>query len=97
METMKDLSQLRNRIIQGDSVEILKIIPDNSVDLVFADPPYNLQLREELWRPNQTKVDAVNDNWDRFESFDEYDKFSKNWLVECKRILKYDGAIWVIG
>lgn len=91
------LSNIINTIIPGDTVEILKKIPDGSIDLVFADPPYNLQLREDLWRPNQTKVDAVNDSWDRFESFDQYDKFSKEWLTECKRVMKDDGAIWVIG
>ena len=86
-----------DKIIQGDCIEVLKKIPDNSVDLIFADPPYNLQLQEELWRPNQTKVDAVNDNWDKFTSFKDYDKFSYGWLKECRRILKKDGAIWVIG
>ncbi len=86
-----------NRIVKGDSIEILREIPSNSVDLIFADPPYNLQLKDELWRPNQTKVDAVTDEWDKFNSFEEYDKFSKQWLTECKRVLKKDGAIWVIG
>ena len=97
MVTIRDISQLRNSIISGDTVEILRTIPDNSVDLVFADPPYNLQLREELWRPNQTKVEAVKDIWDRFESFDQYDQFSKEWITECRRVLKDDGVIWVIG
>ena len=86
-----------NRIIQGDSIEVLREIPDKSVDMIFADPPYNLQLEGELWRPNQTKVDAVDDEWDKFASFDEYDNFSKQWLQECWRILKDDGTIWVIG
>ncbi|WP_393972061.1 DNA methyltransferase [Oxyplasma meridianum] len=97
MAIIKDISQLRNQILCGDTIKTLRVIPDNSVDLIFADPPYNLQLRDELWRPNQTKVDAVNDAWDRFESFDEYDQFSKQWLVECRRVLKEDGVIWVIG
>jgi len=86
-----------NKIIKGDCIEVLKKLPANSVDLIFADPPYNLQLQEELYRPNQTKVDAVNDEWDQFASFEEYDKFTHNWLKECKRVLKKNGTIWVIG
>lgn len=86
-----------NKIIQGNCIDVLKKLPDNSVDLIFADPPYNLQLQGELWRPNQTKVDAVNDSWDKFSSFSEYDQFSYEWLKECKRVLKKNGAIWVIG
>lgn len=86
-----------NNIIKGDCVEILKKLPENSVDLIFADPPYNLQLQGELYRPNQTKVSAVDDKWDKFSSFDEYDKFTYDWLKECKRVLKKDGSIWVIG
>ncbi len=86
-----------NKIIKGDCVEELKKFPNDSVDLVFADPPYNLQLQGELYRPNQTKVLAVNDKWDQFASFEEYDKFTYNWLKECRRILKKDGSIWVIG
>lgn len=94
---MSILKNFLNKIIQGDCVEILKQIPDNSIDLVFADPPYNLQLSGELYRPNQTKVDGVNDIWDKFSSFAEYDDFTKSWLKECKRVLKKDGTIWVIG
>jgi len=86
-----------NIIIRGDAIEELKKIPDNSVDLIFADPPYNMQLKKELYRPNNTKVDGVNDAWDKFGSFDEYDNFCISWLVECKRILKNTGSIWVIG
>jgi DNA modification methylase len=86
-----------NTIIKGDCTKVLKQIPDNSVDLIFADPPYNLQLQGELWRPNQTKVDAVNDKWDKFESFEEYDNFCEEWLTECRRVLKENGTIWVIG
>lgn len=86
-----------NKIIQGDCVEVLKGIPDDSVDLIFADPPYNLQLQRELYRPNQTKVDAVNDKWDQFSSFEEYDRFTHDWLKGCRKVLKKDGAIWVIG
>ena len=71
--------------------------PPQSVDLVFADPPYNLQLERELLRPNNTVVDGVDDDWDKFSSFADYDRFSRAWLAECRRILKPDGAIWVIG
>lgn len=86
-----------NEVYTGDCIELMKNIPDNSVDLIFADPPYNLQLNNELYRPNQTKVDAVDDEWDKFNSFDEYDEFSRKWLSECKRILKDTGSLWVIG
>jgi len=86
-----------NKIIKGDCIEVLKDIPENSVDLIFADPPYNLQLQGDLYRPNQTKVDGVDDKWDQFSSFEEYDKFTHDWLKECKKVLKKDGTIWVIG
>ena len=76
-----------NKIIQGDCVKILKTFPDDSIDLVFADPPYNLQLKNELVRPDNSKVNAVNDDWDKFSSFVQYDNFSENWLYECRRIL----------
>jgi len=89
--------QFLNKIIQGDCIETLKKLPENSVDLIFADPPYNLQLKNELYRPNHTKVNAVNDKWDKFASFNEYDTFTYDWLKECRRILKKDGSIWVIG
>ncbi|MDR1005615.1 MAG: site-specific DNA-methyltransferase [Bacteroidales bacterium] len=84
-------------IYQGDCIELLKKIPDNSVDLIFADPPYNLQLNGELYRPNQTKVDAVNDAWDKFSSKEDYDLFTEKWMQECFRILKNSGSFWVIG
>lgn len=86
-----------NKIIQGDCVEILKSLPNESIDLIFADPPYNLQLKKELSRPDNTKVNAVNDDWDKFSSFAEYDKFTYEWILECKRILKPNGTIWIIG
>ncbi|MBC7878557.1 MAG: site-specific DNA-methyltransferase [Anaerolineales bacterium] len=86
-----------NQILQGNCVEILKSLPENSVDLVFADPPYNLQLQNDLYRPNLTKVDAVNNNWDRFRSFAEYDGFTYEWLSAARRVLKETGTIWVIG
>src|SRR5512136_1440897 len=84
-------------ILPGDSIEILGQLPENSVDLVFADPPYNLQLSQELWRPNQTRVDAVEDAWDKFESFEEYDRFTHAWLSASRRVLKDTGTLWVIG
>ena len=86
-----------NQILVGDCVQKLKSLPDNSIDLVFADPPYNLQLEGDLHRPNNSKVDAVNDEWDQFESFASYDEFTQNWLSECRRVLKPNGALWVIG
>lgn len=78
-------------------MEVLRTFPEKSVDLIFADPPYNLQLRKELWRPNLTLVDAVDDGWDQFGSFQQYDEFTRLWLGECRRVLKDTGAIWVIG
>jgi DNA modification methylase len=86
-----------DHIIQGDCVEELNGLPENSVDLVFADPPYNLQLQGELWRPNMTRVDAVSDEWDQFADFAAYDAFTEAWLRACRRVLKETGAIWVIG
>jgi len=86
-----------NKIILGDSIEIMKQIPHDSIDLIFADPPYNLQLENELYRPNETKVNGVSEEWDKFKSFEDYDNFTINWLRECRRILKKDGTIWVIG
>ena len=90
-------SNLKNKIINGDSIKELKKIPDESFDLIFADTPYNLQLRNKLIRPDRSKVDAVNDDWDKFESFKVYDDFITSWLKECKRVLKKNGSIWVIG
>ena len=87
----------KNSIINGDSLELLKKIKDKSIDLIFADPPYNLQLKDTLYRPDQTAVEAVNNDWDKFETYQAYDKFSDKWLEECKRILKDNGALWVIG
>lgn len=87
----------QNTILQGDCIEILNLFPENSIDLIFADPPYNLQLQQELWRPNMTRVDAVKDAWDQFQDFHAYDKFTQNWLSACRRVLKDTGTIWVIG
>ncbi len=86
-----------NRVLVGDCIEELRKLPSESVDLVFADPPYNLQLASELLRPNNTRVDGVDDDWDKFSSFAAYDQFCRAWLTECRRILKPDGAMWVIG
>lgn len=86
-----------NTILDGDCVEVMNSLPENSVDLIFADPPYNLQLKGELHRPDNSKVDAVDDHWDQFASFEIYDKFTRAWLKAARRILKPDGAIWVIG
>src|SRR6201984_1209201 len=84
-------------IIEGDCLETLKRLPDKCVDVVFADPPYNLQLGGDLLRPDNSKVDAVDDDWDRFASFATYDAFTKAWLAQCRRVLKDDGSLWVIG
>jgi modification methylase len=86
-----------DRILRGDCLEQLSRLPSASVDLVFADPPYNLQLDGDLLRPNNTVVDGVHQAWDKFATFAEYDRFCHAWLSECRRILKPDGAIWVIG
>ncbi|BAW79810.1 DNA methylase N-4/N-6 domain-containing protein [Candidatus Nitrosoglobus terrae] len=86
-----------NQILHGNCVESLNALPEQSIDLIFADPPYNLQLQHELHRPNMSRVDAVNDDWDKFDSFQTYDQFTKKWLTACKRVLKPTGSIWVIG
>jgi modification methylase len=87
----------RDRVLVGDCLDELRRLPACSVDLVFADPPYNLQLSTELLRPNNTRVDGVDDAWDKFSSFTDYDRFCRAWLAECRRVLKPNGAIWVIG
>lgn len=86
-----------NTIIHGDCRELLRQLPSGCADVVFADPPYNLQLKEDLYRPNATQVNGVTDNWDKFSSFEEYDDFTIAWMKECKRVLKPGGAMWVIG
>ena len=91
------MNKFLNKIINGNSLEILKTIPNNTFDLVFVDPPYNLQIGKKLKRPDDSKVNGVNDKWDQFESFNDYDNFCKKWLKECKRVLKDNGSIWVIG
>ncbi len=87
----------RNEILSGSCIEVMKKIPARSIDLIFADPPYNLQLQGELHRPDNSRVNGVEDVWDKFSSFAEYDKFTREWLSESRRLLKDDGAIWVIG
>tara|TARA_B110000977_G_scaffold99992_1_gene131224 strand:+ start:1210 stop:2331 length:1122 start_codon:yes stop_codon:yes gene_type:complete len=86
-----------NTILDGDCIERMKSLPAGSVDLIFADPPYNLQLKGDLHRPDNSKVDAVDDAWDQFDSFAIYDKFTREWLAAARRLLKPNGAIWVIG
>ncbi len=88
---------LLDHIYHGDCLDIMSRLPEKSVDLIFADPPYNLQLRGELLRPNLTVVDAVDDEWDQFGSFTDYDNFTHEWLSACRRVLKDTGTIWVIG
>jgi len=92
-----DEATWRDTILKGDCVTELEKLPPASVDLVFADPPYNLQLEGRLTRPDQSEVDAVNDDWDKFASFSAYDDFTRAWLIACRRVLKPNGALWVIG
>ena len=91
------MSKFSNKIFNGDCLEEIKKIPSKTFDLVFADPPYNMQIGEKLTRPDSSKVNGVNDKWDQFNSFKHYDDFCKAWLIQCKRILKDNGSIWVIG
>ena len=84
-------------ILQGDCIAEMARLPDKSVDMIFADPPYNLQLGGDLFRPEGSRVDAVDDEWDKFESLAAYDGFTRDWLEQARRILKDDGTIWVIG
>jgi modification methylase len=86
-----------NQILDGDCIERMNALPAGSIDLIFADPPYNLQLKGDLHRPDNSLVDAVDDHWDQFSSFAAYDKFTRDWLAAAKRLLKPNGAIWVIG
>ena len=86
-----------NQILAGDCVDVMNALPNECIDLIFADPPYNLQLKGDLHRPDNSLVDAVDDSWDQFSSFEAYDKFTNEWLSAARRILKPNGAIWVIG
>lgn len=94
---MSEPSLPLDQVLAGDCVEMLSTLPPRSVDLIFADPPYNLQLQQPLWRPNSTRVAGVDDDWDRFEDFAAYDAFTRAWLAACRRVLKDTGSIWVIG
>ncbi len=87
----------RNAVIEGDCLDQMALLPDGMVDLVFADPPYNLQLSGELHRPDNSRVDGVEADWDKFAGFAEYDRFTRDWLGQCRRLLKPGGALWVIG
>ncbi len=86
-----------NVIYGGDCVEVMNSLPENSVDLIFADPPYNLQLGGDLQRPDNSRVDGVDDAWDQFDNFKAYDDFSRAWLTAARRVLKDSGSLWVIG
>ena len=86
-----------NKIIKGNCIDSMISLPDNSIDVIFADPPYNLQLKNVLSRPDSSKVNGVTEDWDRFKSFEDYDQFTKGWMSEAQRILKPEGTIWVIG
>lgn len=97
MASDKENKAVHNVIHQGDCVEIMNALPEESVDMVFADPPYNLQLGGDLQRPNNSLVDAVDDEWDQFESLKAYDDFTHDWLAAARRTLKPDGTLWVIG
>jgi len=86
-----------DQVILGDCREVLPTLPEESIDLIFADPPYNLQLSSDLWRPNVTRVDGVQESWDKFENYAAYDAFTQEWLSACRRVLKPTGTLWVIG
>jgi modification methylase len=91
------LNSYLNRVVVGDCIEKMNELPPESVDLIFADPPYNLQLNGDLERPDQTKVDGVKESWDKFKSISDYDNYTKQWMSSARRILKPNGSIWVIG
>ena len=97
MSKAKNSLSTRNSILIGDSTELLREMPDKSVDMVFADPPYNLQLKGELNRPDNSRVDGVDQDWDKFESLRTYDQFTHDWLAEARRVMTDDATIWVIG
>jgi modification methylase len=84
-------------VLVGDCIELMQGLPEASVDMVFADPPYNLQLGGDLLRPDNSKVDAVDDDWDKFDDFARYDQFTRGWLAAARRVLKPEGTLWVIG
>lgn len=86
-----------DQVLQGNCIELMNRLPEKSVDVIFADPPYNMQLKGDLSRPDNSHVDAVNDEWDKFDSFANYDNFTHEWLTAARRVLKDTGTIWVIG
>src|SRR6202050_2581625 len=90
-------SPASSRIVVGDCVAEMAKLPAASVDLVFADPPYNLQLQGDLKRPDDSRVDAVDDDWDKFSSFSAYDDFTRAWITACRRVMKPTATLWVIG
>ena len=94
---MNQANRDEDQIILGDCVEVMRQMEPDSVDMIFADPPYNLQLKQQLYRPDLSHVAAVDDEWDKFEDFESYDQFTRDWLAACKRILKPGGTLWVIG
>ena len=95
MEVVRELPL--DQVLLGDCVQLMRMLPPASVHCVFADPPYNLQLRGELRRPDDSLVDGVDEDWDRFTDFAAYDAFTREWLAECRRLLRKDGTLWVIG
>jgi modification methylase len=97
VRVMVETDSLRDVILEGDCLAAMARLPAGSVDLVFADPPYNLQLSGALHRPDNSRVDGVEDDWDKFAGFAEYDAFTRGWLTACRRVLKPAGALWVIG
>ncbi|HEY1614096.1 MAG TPA: site-specific DNA-methyltransferase [Rhizomicrobium sp.] len=97
MSSQINLQDALDRVLEGDCIERMRSLPDGCADLIFADPPYNLQLEGELRRPDNSRVDAVDDHWDQFASFADYDRFTREWLTEARRLLKDTGALWVIG
>ena len=92
MAGLLELNDARDQVIEGDCIENMRRLPEGSVDLVFADPPYNLQLEGELRRPDNSKVDAVDDHWDQFASFADYDRFTRDWLAAARHVLKDTGG-----
>ena len=97
LHASSDKAEWVDTILKGDCVAALEKLPEHSIDAIFADPPYNLQLNGDLHRPDQSKVDAVDNDWDQFDNFAAYDAFTRAWLLACRRVLKPNGTIWVIG
>src|SRR5258708_21453667 len=91
------IKPLTNRILSGDCIELMKALPEASIDMIFADPPYNLQLEGELHRPNHSKVEGVEESWDSFADFATYDRFTEEWLAAPRRLLKPHRPLWLIA